>query len=464
VNLVKRILRPTVVDSTQLTYQQIILVIIGIAFVIRVAVILFHFSLWYPWMGDSNYYIQIARDPRVLGIPAAPLAPVKTVGPIYPTFLIPFFYASPSTLEALTSRVIAVRLVQLLMDTWITCMMVQIAWRLFGERVALITTVVQAFDLRYIFISATISTETLFIALFVTALWALLKAQSEAGYPWYRISGGILGLAVLTRPIPILFPLLLIAVLLPAMRRFRRELTGLVNLFAVMLLIITPWFARTAIVTGEAVPVVSTAFNHFWMSTQPGLDDSSTEDIQNRRAEEGLMDEQARTSGNVYVSAGVRNILRDPLPWVWDTLRRTGLAFLRPYGTIFAVQEDSPDFGTTLQSVLHGEAPLPALLSISGFWERLLMYLWHGWGVVFGLAGIALLLAQRKMQPAFPLLAWILYGTAVSAALLIEPRYVFPLMFAFTIFAAYASLSAWDWLCQSRARGLSAPAPVPPAA
>ena len=92
------------------------------------------------------------------------------------------------------------------------------------------------------------------------------------------------------------------------------------------------------------------------------------------------------------------------------------------------------------------------------------MYLWHGWGVVFGLAGIALLLAQRKMQPAFPLLAWILYGTAVSAALLIEPRYVFPLMFAFTIFAAYASLSAWDWLCQSRARGLSAPAPVPPAA
>jgi uncharacterized membrane protein len=45
-----------------------------------------------------------------------------------------------------------------------------------------------------------------------------------------------------------------------------------------------------------------------------------------------------------------------------------------------------------------------------------------------------------------PLVAWIVYGTLVAAPLLVEPRYLFPLMFAFTVLAAYATTEVWDAL------------------
>jgi hypothetical protein len=96
-----------------------------------------------------------------------------------------------------------------------------------------------------------------------------------------------------------------------------------------------------------------------------------------------------------------------------------------------------------LGDFLIGEVPLSYVLSVPALGRRLLMYIWHYWALIGGVAGIVLAIKDDWWKAA-PLATWIVYVFGVTAVLLIEPRYVFPAMFALTIFAAYASVRAWD--------------------
>ncbi len=422
------------------------------ALLVRVAVILVAFQSAETFSGDGPFYLSAARHLDRLWLPANPRRAITSIGPFYPLFISPFVHLIPKSAEV--AQLVAIRLAQAGVDTLTVLFVYLLARRLFGERVGRIALIAQAFDPRCLFTTGTIATETLFIALFTGSLLAYLWADEGVRMERYVLSGALLGLAVLTRPIPLLFPAILLIHILLKRRERRGALRGWAALVVAMALVVTPWMVRTAIVSGKLIPVSDTAFVHFWRASREDGDVITSDTAVKEAAEEDNLDRSAKAKGvaDPYVAAGLRNILEAPLPWLGRTLAKTVASYLQPYGTVILTPRGA-GVRQALQAFLGGEAPLSAVLTVPGLWRRLLMYIWHYWGLIGG--GVALVLTtRRRWHELLPLWGWLAYATAVTALLLIEPRYVFPVMFVLTIFAAYATARAWDAL---RARQRVAP-------
>jgi 4-amino-4-deoxy-L-arabinose transferase-like glycosyltransferase len=423
--------------SRMLRSRRFTWVVLAIALLLRIGVVLIAFASERSFNGDSIYYMRIARQP----INALSNADLTSSGPLYPLFLVPFFNLIPGS--APLAQVAAARLAQAVVDTATVWLVYAIARDLFGETVGRVALVAQALDVRYMFVAGIIATETLFIALFAWFMWLYLRAAGGEKSGPYRAAGAVFGLAVLTRPVPLLFPALLaVHAWFPREKR-RQALRGLAWLIGMMILVITPWIVRTALVTGELIPIADTAFSQFWANSR---DDGR--DIGGTSYEEAVQDEIGTesvgvTTGDDYVAAGLNNVLGAPLKWLGriglDTLR----AYAQPYGTVPLIGPTGTSVRGTLRDVLAGQATIGDLLAIPGLGRRGLMYLLHYWGLLFGVAGLVIAVREVGWQ-VFPLPAWVLYATGVQAALLIEARYLFPVMFVFTILAARASLSAWQ--------------------
>jgi 4-amino-4-deoxy-L-arabinose transferase-like glycosyltransferase len=419
-------------------------IMLAVALVLRVGVVLAFYAVSDLHGSDAAYYIKVAHDPARLWFPENTHDAVTTIGPGYPLFLLPFLNL-PGDAASVTPLVGA-RLANALVDTLTVLFVYLIAWEVFGARVARVVLVAQALDPRHIFLVGAIATEMLFIALFTLFMLAYLLAVSQDGWGRYRAAGILLGLAVLTRPIPLLFPVLLAIHIWFHPKNRRRALGGFAWMVVAMLLLFAPWTVRTAMITGEFVPVADTAFSQFWMASQEkgrGLGGST---FYNTKIEEfGEGDRNPSITSDAYIESGVENVLAAPGAWIGRIARETLQAYAQPYGTILLVSRETEGVRAVLEDFLHGQAAIGDVLSLPGLGRRGLMYLWHYWGLLFGLAGAAMAWRQKRWQ-SFPLIAWIIYGTATMSVLLIEPRYLFPLMFAFTILAAYASVGIWDAL------------------
>lgn len=420
------------------------------ALLVRVAVILIAFQSAETFSGDGPFYLSAARHLDLLWFPPDAQQAITSIGPLYPLFLSPFVHLIPASAEV--AQLVSVRLAQAGVDTLTVLLVYLLVRRLFGERAGRIALVAQAFDPRYLFTNGAIATETLFITLFIGSLLAYLWA-SEARRMWrYVLSGALLGLAVLTRPIPLLFPLVLLAhaVLRPHDRQ--QALRGWAVLMAAMAVVITPWMVRTAILSGKLVPVSNTAFVHFWLASREDGDVITSDIAIKEAAEEDSLDRSARAEGlaDPYVAAGLRNILEAPLPWLERTVGRTIVSYLQPYGTVILTPRGA-GVRQMVRAFLAGEASFGEVLAVPGLWRRLLMYIWHYWGLIGGAVGLALSL-RRRWHELLPLWGWLAYLTGVTALLLIEPRYVFPAMFVLTALAAYATSRTWDALRVRRQR------------
>ena len=423
--------------------RRFVWVALAAGFILRVGVAWMAFPPQQALVSDSLYYVRIARHPLSL----INGADVTSSGPLYPLFLIPFFSLLPDDLPGL--QVAAVQLVQALLDTASVWLIYRIGCQLFDERAGLIALVAQVLDPRYVFYTATITTETLFIPLFTAFVLLYLTAAFHNDLRKYRLAGVLLGLATLTRPVPLLFP-----VLLAVHARFhpqdrRQAMKGVAWLVGLMLLVLAPWIVRGVLVTGEFVPVSDTFFSHFWLNSRPDGREISGGAFEPAVQEDIGTEAVGTTSGGDYLSAGLRNILDAPAQWAGKVIGDAARAYAQPYGTMLLIAPTDRGVKEVLRDFLSGGASFTDLLAIPALGRRLLMYLWHYWGLVGGLIGLVLAL-RKGWWRVFPLPAWVLYATAVTAVLLIEPRYVFPVMFAFTILAAYATLQAFEALWKKR--------------
>lgn len=432
-------------------------VVLALALIIRVLVVATAFVSDDPYTGDGPFYIKNAHQVWRLGIPSADnwkrqQAATTSVGPVYPLFLVPYFHLIPDANP--TAQVIAARLGQAAVDTATALLLYLIARRLFGWGVGRVALVAQALDMRYVFAVGAIATETLFVMLMAAFMALYLAATDQEAMGPYRWAGLVLGLAVLTRPVPVLFPLVLLLHAWLAGRkvdaqRSRLLRRGVLWLIGVTLLTVAPWLARTAWVAHEFTPISDTAFVHLWRSSRPDGESISTDDALAEAAAEdtgydGFGGENPHTEGSEYLSAGLRNILDAPFAWLGRIAGETVRALLQPYGTVILTP---PGAGVreALGDFLAGRATLGDVFAVPGFWRRLLMWIWHLWGLVAGLAG-AILALRRDWRRAFPLAAWAVYVILITAPLLVEPRYLFPAMFVLTVFAAYATVVAWQAL------------------
>lgn len=420
------------------------MVLVG-ALLLRVILVLLFFRTESALTDDGPFYILIAQNPSMLGIEgASPYAEVS-VGPVYPIFLMPFFQLIPEGMPL--AQMVAARLAQALVDTITVGLVYLLALSLFDRRVARVAIIAQALDARYLIQVGTIHTEPLFVMLFVAFMLLYVTATPEGSWRRYGAAGLLLGLSTLERPVPLLFPVLLgLMIILVDKQNRRRALKGYAWLVGAMALLVVPWIVRSSIVAGEFVPVASSGMSHFWRATREDGDVVDNPWTFNQILSEDLGEEVVDNPvTSSFIAAGLQNILAAPLQWIGRVAQDTAASFLQPFGTVFLPSPGGRGAKEVVLSFLRGESSLSDVLAIPGLPGRILMYIWHYWGLLGGLAGVVLAWRERWRQ-LLPLIGWVVYGTAVAAVLLVEPRYLFPLMFVFAILAAYATVRLWDAL------------------
>lgn len=119
--------------------------------------------------------------------------------------------------------------------------------RLFEAKVALLALLLAALYLPFIGYSGVLLTESLFLFLFLYALYSFLCGAEEGRVGWFLLAGGLFGLAALTRSIALLLPALCLIWLFWQRKTWRLPRATWLHLclmVLVMMLVITPWTIR----------------------------------------------------------------------------------------------------------------------------------------------------------------------------------------------------------------------------
>jgi 4-amino-4-deoxy-L-arabinose transferase-like glycosyltransferase len=375
---------------------------------------------------DTSYYAEIAVNLATgKGFTFGPNYKDQfTVGPVYPAFLALYYGPLPER-----AAVMGVRVAQAAFDALAVWMVYRIGRRLFGRRAGLIGMGLMALDLRFIYQATDLTTETLFIALFVAGMALYVRAADTLRSRDFARSGLLLGLATLIRPVPLLLPVALIVHALVIQPPRRRQLARGVALTALVAwATITPWIIRNYVEKGEFIPVSDVGASNFWLGSEGEGTERGVQYFESTAPEEVQptphpRKDTVRYSGLAYLVAGLRNVFDNPLDYVAKRAHNTLSAYIQPYGTVFF---EGPSVKESMDGWLQGQIGLGALVSTPGLWPKLAIYAFHYAALIFGLGG--LVAAGRDWRRALPLALVIVYVTGLYSVLVVIPRYLFPVM------------------------------------
>ena len=116
---------------------------------------------------------------------------------------------------------------------------------IFTRSIAIISTVLYAIDPHAIFYSVTLLSDTLFVAIFLASILFLAYGLKNKRTIFFLISGFLLGLATLVRPVTQYFPFVIIGLILiyPKIKWFFR-LKIIICFLLIFILAISPWLYR----------------------------------------------------------------------------------------------------------------------------------------------------------------------------------------------------------------------------
>jgi len=178
--------------------------------------------------------------------------------PGFPMFLAAVYTVS----EPLgVDRWLAARLAQAVVGTIVVALLGLVAWQLFGRRTALAAMALGAVFPPAIVLGGSLLTETLFCALMLAAIAAVLADRRAGGAPrWLVLAGVLCGLAVLTRSnAPALIIPLLVAVAGAGERPRRARIGRAAALAGIAVLVVAPWTIRNAAQLDGFAPVSTEA-------------------------------------------------------------------------------------------------------------------------------------------------------------------------------------------------------------
>ena len=176
-----------------------------------------------------------------------------------------------------------------------------------------------------------ILTETLTAFLLAAAVLLLLKAQAERKKEGWLLSGVVLGLATLTRPVIILFPFFLLAGFLVFSQKKAKN-AFFVTVFCLgMALSVLPWTVRNAIVFHRFIPVsVGSGFNLWVGSYLPWNGDYNWKDLSDsKELVKGLPQIEADRK---FFAEGVKNIKQHPAAYALLCVKKIGRFWLQVPG------------------------------------------------------------------------------------------------------------------------------------
>ena len=160
------------------------------------------------------------------------------------------------------------------------------------------------------------------------------------------------------------------------------------------LLFVVPWTIRGTLNTGQFVPVTDTVYLHFWQSTRTDSDALGGDSLEAAAlADTGYDADPELTISDIrnrdFFRAGLQNIAAAPGVWIGHVLGDAAGSYLQPYGTQFLMPRGNPSAREEMTSLLRGEISPGAFLALPGIFRRLLIYLWHYWALLLGLAGFS---------------------------------------------------------------------------
>jgi 4-amino-4-deoxy-L-arabinose transferase-like glycosyltransferase len=264
---------------------------------------------------------------------------------------------------------------------------------------------------------------------FMLTLFMLTVYRAFKSSQWwdYLLSGAVLGLTVLVRSTPILFPFLLLPYLLFFLSRQNQRLSTLRNVAAMilaMLVALSPWIIRNYTLTNKFVPTATV----LGISAQSGLYLSTHQAIGN-----ALLDTEAFWE-------------RNQLAW------RLGYHFRPGYYQYFYSTSDELEFSNFLFNRTVREYEAHPLLFLKALGLNLLKF-WCGGktgksmilsGVLqfpvltLAILGFAFSAKNGRLKDVAPLVLLIAYLVAVSVPILAQARYSQPLIPFLSILACMA--------------------------
>ena len=169
------------------------------------------------------------------------------------------------------------RIFQVCMSSLVPVITYLIGKEVASKRAAMISACISIFYPFYVFYSAYVLTETLFVFLYCLSLLYLIRFIKTGSYRDSCLAGVFLGLSALTRPIALGFGLVFVICYFfiqgrrfnPAPRFSGTGLKGMAMILAAMFFIILPWTIRNYIVFEKFVPITTEAGRAFYSGNNP---------------------------------------------------------------------------------------------------------------------------------------------------------------------------------------------------
>ncbi len=304
-----------------------------------------------------------------------------------------------------------------------------------GKRAALIATWLVALNPIFIIEAGQVLTESVFLPLLIGAL-ALHGHYVQHGKPirarqvlWV---GVLLGLASLTRAIALAVPIIFAAHLVWCYRW--RALRLIAALLIVYGLVVLSWTAYGYLRWGTFMISGAGLAANFYLGTNEGWCGPECVD---QRAGIGVEDEGK--NDQIYTQLAFEAILSDPLGYAARRLSNLLEASLQPHNTVFFSGESLKELFLTWWTTDRSVAGFGRVLSGDAFLPKLTLYLFHFGGLLFGMVGVLFgMFRWRLFWQALPLYGLLFYFYALHSLLTAIPRYLFPTMALWVIFAGAA--------------------------
>lgn len=352
-----------------------------------------------------------------------------SVLPTAPLYLV--FVGLWVQLLPLNIALVIVRLLQVCMSVAVCYFGYDIARRLTDDqRVGTVAAAVLAFAPAWVLEARYVLTETLYIFFVVGGLWAYVRTIDRGlRWPWLTIAALLLALATLTRAVALLYPLGLAVLLVLTLRtQWRTGLAAALLFILVYAAGVSTWTVYNWLAY-ERFVIASDQF-------MPALWRGAIEtDASPQTNDELIGDSSHGEQAAAVISA-------DLTGFVGRRVAELVNAFLQPHGTTHLGGASLKDMAQDWIRSGFSPGGLQHLITGEGFWPKLLIYLWHYGGLLFGVVGMWL--ACRRWPITLALVGFMVYTTLLHLVILALPRYIFPAMPFFWMLSAVTLVRLWD--------------------
>jgi len=414
-----------------MTHRRWTLLLLALGLILRLAYGLSQppFTSYSGTGGDSGWYLLNGLALLGGNLPAGAQVDISTLQPP-PGYLI--FVGIPQLFLPLPDAVRVLLVLQAILSTATCYFAYLIAERIAGQRAGLFALAALAFSPAFILESGQVASETLYLfllaaafALYLTAI-ERMRATFQPNFVRLAGAGALFGLATLTRAVLLLFPLGLI-IHFVLVHRSSRTVQALLALGLSFVLVVSTWTIYN-LARWDRFVLAGEGFGGFIYAGAVGWEGPNELDAQLEQ------DASPDVEGDVYLDAAANVIRRDLPAYLQRRLGELISAYLQPHNTPLFPGES---LRVLAQNWLTQDRTLEGLGRVvegDAFWPKLVLYIVHFGVLLFGTLGMWT--TRRQWPLTLPLIGFIAYVTLVHLALYALPRYLFPALMIWHIFAA----------------------------